>query len=255
MCRFAPRACATPLSQTFLLASGANVHNCGCQARWHACVFARSATHCSALHSALVAIVIFQKICRGLYLLTSSIVCMNLRTQLAVLCRLRKSPACAAGADRADGGGHRQPAACRCGNSHDPLHHKDSQLFCARLLSDAGCMMGIHGAGEGRLPRSRPKGAHPRWVGGPWGSPSGVSRRRSAHGIAPSGDFATARDTLGLGRLAHRLWSAASCALALKCSAIAACCAPARRARRSPGRGRRACAIKQAAHQSADSHG
>ena len=57
MCRFAPPACATPLSQTFLLASGANVNNCGCQARWHACVFARSPTHFSALHSALVAIV------------------------------------------------------------------------------------------------------------------------------------------------------------------------------------------------------
>jgi len=149
-------------------------------------------------------------------------------------------------------------------------------ILPARLLSVAGCRMGRHGVGEGRLPGSRPKGAHPRWVGGSWGSPSAVSRRLSEHGIAPSDDFATARDTWGLGRLAHRLWSATGCALASRqyvvwvselrcdltvhdpfvdvssttaivCSAIAACCAPARRARRSPGRGRRACAIKQAA--------
>jgi flagellar biosynthesis GTPase FlhF len=106
-----------------------------------------------------------------------------------------------------------------------------------------------------RLPGSRPKGAHPRWVGGSWSSLSGVLRRLSVHGVAPSGDLATARATWGLGRLAHGLWSAARCTLALVCSAIAAganhvAVAPAamaRLARRSAGRGLRACAIKQAA--------
>ena len=70
----------------------------------------------------------------------------------------------------------------------------------ARLFSVAGCRMGRHGAGEGRLPGSRPKGAHPRWVAGSWGSPSGVSRRLSEHGIAPSGNFATAHATRGKSR-------------------------------------------------------
>jgi hypothetical protein len=37
----------------------------------------------------------------------------------------------------------------------------------ARLFSVAGCRMGRHGAGEGRLPGSRPKGEHPRrWIVG-----------------------------------------------------------------------------------------
>ena len=239
MCRFAPPACATPLSQTFLLASGANVNNCGCQARWHACVFARSPTHFSALHSALVAIVFLHT--------RTSLRCTDASSQVFAVARI----------------------------STIFFITRMVAILPARLLSVAGCRMGRHGAGEGRLPGSRPKGAHPRWVGGSWGSPSGVSRRLSEHGIAPSDDFATARDTWGLGRLAHRLWSAAGCALAPRqymvwvselrcdltvhdpfvdvsstafvCSAIAACCAPARRARRSPGRGRRPCAIKQAA--------
>ncbi len=106
----------------------------------------------------------------------------------------------------------------------------------ARLFPVAGCRMGRRGGGEGRSPvGSRTKGAHPHWFFG-----SFFSRRLSEHGNA-LGDFATARDAWGLGRLAQRIWSAASCALALVCSAIAACCAPARRARRSHRRGR-ACA-------------
>ena len=92
MCRFAPPACATPLSQTFLLASGANVNNCGCQARWHACVFARSPTHFSALHSALVAIVFIP--------------------EHELVCAARPG---------------RMPSPAKCLPSRDihPLHHKD----------------------------------------------------------------------------------------------------------------------------------
>jgi len=71
------------------------------------------------------------------------------------------------------------------------------------------------------------------------------ARKLAEHGISP-GVFATAWAAWGLGavrvlrRLAQRMWS--GLAAALVCFAIAVCCAPARRARRSPGRGRLACA-------------